>query len=649
MCIRINNKQIAYAFLFFRRKRNIFVLFLFIFLNVQSYSQKLIMDSKMHHIRKGDKQEWLEFGKHSEGSKLIIHFTASLNNNEQTLSLDQYDVSQSWNVLLNEQKIGELTQDEKYLSAYFAVPLQKLSQGDNTLTVEPVDTSLDPVDDISVGNITLEKIPVNELLSQSAADVEVIDADNKQLLPSRITIIGSNGVRQLVGALSNEHLAIRTGCVYTGDGKASFGLPSGVYTMYANRGFEYGVDSVRITLKAGDHFSKKFVIKREVPTEGWVSSDTHIHTLTYSGHGDATIEERALTIAGEGIELPVITEHNLNVDIDPVAEKMGVRKYFTPVTGDEVTTAVGHFNVFPVSARDSIIDYKVNDWNQILQNIKKPGAVEAIILNHARDEHNNFRPFDPLHHIAVAGMSLTGWAFPANAIEVMNSGAQMQDIMRLYNDWFGMMNRGYRLTPVGASDSHDVDRYLLGQGRTYIRAIDTNAAKINTVEALNNFTKGKVMVSFGLLAEMKVDSIYEPGDLVPSSDHLTVSVRVSGPAWIKATHVTLYANGNKIKEATIANGNAPGIKYRTIWMLPKPKHDVFLVAIAEGPGVSLPFWPIAKPFQHNTPDWTSHVIGSSGAVWVDADNDTHFSSSLEYAKKLVEDSKSNLDTLIKKL
>ena len=111
------------------------------------------------------------------------------------------------------------------------------------------------------------------------------------------------------------------------------------------------------------------------------------------------------------------------------------------------------------------------------------------------------------------------------------------------------------------------------------------------------------MVSFGLLAEMKVDSIYEPGDLVPSSDHLTVSVRVSGPAWIKATHVTLYANGNKIKEATIANGNVPGIKYRTTWVLPKPKHDVFLVAIAEGRGVALPFWPIAKPFQ------TIHQIG----------------------------------------
>jgi hypothetical protein len=209
---------------------------------------------------------------------------------------------------------------------------------------------------------------------------------------------------------------------------------------------------------------------------------------------------------------------------------------------------------------------------------------------------------------------------------------QQQDIMRLYNDWFGMLNRGCRLTPVGSSDSHDVNRYLLGQARTYVRVADTNASNINTSEAINNFTKGKVMVSFGLLAEIKVDSIYEPGDLVPASDRLSVSVRVLGPGWIKATHVKLYANGKKIKEATIADGNARGIKYKASWILPKPKHDVFLVAIAEGPGLALPFWPIAKPFQHNTPDWTPHVIGSSGVVWVDADNDKHFSSAFEYAK-----------------
>ena len=631
-----------------KRKNKLPVFCIFIFFYFQAHAQKFIVDNKIHHLRKGNVQEWSEFDEHSAGNKLIIHFTNSVNNGDQTLSLEQYDVSQSWKVLLNGKRIGELTPDEKYLKTYFSIPAQTILQGDNTLTIEPADTSLNPVDDISVGKIILENIPLNELLHQATIDAEITDADNKELIPSRITITNKN-MLQPVGATSGEKLAVRTGCVFTANGKASFGLPAGTYTIYATRGFEYGVDSLNITLKPGDHLSKKFILKKEVPTEGWVSSDTHIHSLTYSGHGDATIEERVLTIAGEGIEMPVISEHNLNVDVNTVAEKMNVRKYFTPITGDEVTTPVGHFNAFPVDANDPAINYKVNDWNTLSQNINKVKTVKAIILNHAEDIHNNFRPFNSTHHISIAGLNLSGWTFPANAMEVMNSGAQMQDIMRLYNDWFGMLNHGYRLTPVGSSDSHDVIRYLVGQGRTYIRADDNDPGNVNINEALSNFNKGKVMVSGGLLAEIKVDSIYEPGDLVPASDHLAVSVRVLGPSWIKATHVVLYANGEKIKEANITNGKAAGIKYTATWILPKPKHDVFLVAIAEGPGTFLPYWQIAKPFQHTTPGWTPHVIGSSGAVWIDADNDKHFSSAFDYAKKMVEDSTEDLNILMKKL
>ena len=51
-------------------------------------------------------------------------------------------------------------------------------------------------------------------------------------------------------------------------------------------------------------------IRREVATPGLVACDTHVHTLTNSGHGDATIAERVVTLAGEGIELPIATDHN---------------------------------------------------------------------------------------------------------------------------------------------------------------------------------------------------------------------------------------------------------------------------------------------------------------------------------------------------
>jgi hypothetical protein len=46
-------------------------------------------------------------------------------------------------------------------------------------------------------------------------------------------------------------------------------------------------------------------------------------------------------IAGEGVELPVSTEHNLRIDFETSAQAAGVRPYFTPIIGSEVTTSAG--------------------------------------------------------------------------------------------------------------------------------------------------------------------------------------------------------------------------------------------------------------------------------------------------------------------
>ena len=94
-------------------------------------------------------------------------------------------------------------------------------------------------------------------------------------------------------------------------------------------------------------------------------------------------------------------------------------------------------------------------------------------------------------HCAVVGENLKGWELRANAMEVVNSGATQTDFMQLFHDWMGMLNRGHKLTPVGASDSHDVGRHFVGQGRTYIRAKDTDAGAISVREAVENFFAGK--------------------------------------------------------------------------------------------------------------------------------------------------------------
>ena len=307
-------------------------------------------------------------------------------------------------------------------------------------------------------------------------------------------------------------------------------------------------------LRPGDTLRKTLTIRREVPTDGWASCDTHVHTLTYSGHGDSTADERMVTLAGEGIELPIATEHNRQIDYRAAAVKQGVADYFTPVVGNEVTTDVGHFNIFPVRAGTSVPDFQGKDWKAIFASIAAKTGPKVIVLNHPRDLHGGFRPFGPEHHVAVTGENLDGWDLRANAVEVVNSGAQQTDVMRPFHDWFGLLNRGMVIAPVGASDSHDVSRFIVGQGRTYVRCKNDRPGHIDVDEAARSFAEGRVLVSCGLLAEITVNGKYGPGDLAPAAAEVKVAVRVLGPGWTTADKVELYANGHKVREERIKDG-----------------------------------------------------------------------------------------------
>ena len=164
-------------------------------------------------------------------------------------------------------------------------------------------------------------------------------------------------------------------------------------------------------------------IHREVDTHGYVACDPHVHTLTYSGHGDATASERMITLAGEGIELPIATEHNRHVDLQSLARTMNLDSRFTPVIGNEVTTPVGHFNIFPVAAGAAVPDHTGTDWPSVFTAIGKVSGVQVVILNHGRDLHSQVRPLGPAWHHALIGENLRGWPIGFNAMEIVNSEA----------------------------------------------------------------------------------------------------------------------------------------------------------------------------------------------------------------------------------
>ena len=597
------------------------------------------IDATMHHLRVGDKREWAQFPAKAEGDKLEITFTSKTNSKPYCIVLRQIDARHRWPVVLNGKRLDFLDRDENAKLAYFAIPAKGLRDGPNKLVISS--TSTKP-DDLRIGEIRLFDKPIDSVLNESRMNVTVTDTKGKPI-PCRVTIVDSQGALVPVGAKSNDRLAVRTGMVYTKDGIASFGLPAGKYTLYITRGFEYSLEQTTINIKPGQTQAKRFTLVHQVPTPGYVACDTHVHTFTHSRHGDATIQERMITLAGEGIELPVATDHNIHIDYEKVASEMQLRKYFTPVIGNEMTTAVGHFNIFPPAKGTMPPDWRVPKWATIFRNIYATKGVRVAIMNHPRNVHSNFQPMNPKNQLAVVGENLNGEVFKANAMELVNSAALQTDPMLVFHDWFAMLNRGHQITPIGSSDSHEVAYKIVGQGRTYIRCDDSNPGKINVTKAIDSLLAGHVGVSMGLLCEMKLNGKYQPGDIAKldkTSSTINVQVTVKGPAWTQCNIVQLYANGVKIREQKIEHtphedGKFSPIKFDGTFKIKRPNRDVILVAIARGPGVERLFWRIPKPYQPASPIWKSYVIGLTSPIRINADNDGQFTCALEYANTLL--------------
>jgi hypothetical protein len=555
-------------------------------------------------------------------------------------------------VRINDQRIGRLVRDENDLRADFEVPAGTLKEGINRLHIEQ--TGRPDPDDIRVGQIQLHPLAPEQLRRGALLEVVITD-QNQDPLPGRITVVDPAGTLMPVGLKSTTGLAVREGVVYTATGSATFGLQPGQYRIYAGRGFEYSVQAAKVELQAGHKAKRTLQLTRQVDTSGWVACDTHVHTVTHSGHGDCTIEERMVTLAGEGIELPIATDHNKQIDYTEAARAAGTRDDFTPVVGNEVTTKRGHFNIFPTRADAELPDHEAADWKSLFESIYSSPDVRVAILNHGRDLHSNFRPFSPRHHLSLTGMNLDGFDRRFNAMELINSGAVQTDPMELFADWCGLINHGMQVTPVGSSDSHDVTRYIVGQGRTYIECDDSNPADLSIQDAVDAFLAGRVIVSYGLMAKLQANDEIGPGGQfsLGASQDLEITAEILGPAWTDVRQVELWVNGRrrfmqtipgrKSKRAQQAVAPTPdpeGLQARVHWTIPRSElfHDVWLSAVAIGPGVTAPYWPCAKPYQPDSIHFTPYVFSSTGPIRVDVDGDGVYTSPAASAEEILRES-----------
>jgi len=574
----------------------------------------------LHHLGDTKVPGWEDVPAEPEGLVLDVVFRARRNQGEHVLALVQQDVDDAWRVRINDKEVAVLRREKSRRLRHYVLPAGTLQNGENRLVIR----CRRKTDDIVIGRIVLHPRPLRAVLRLQPVQVWVRDPKGNAL-PAKVTVTDKGGapVDHYYGA--QLMTAVRPGIAYTGTGDVTFELPPGDYVLWASHGPEWGVHRREIRVGEVPVGPIALTIAREVDTTGFVAADTHVHTLTHSGHGDASMEERMVTLAAEGVELAIATDHNHNTDYRPTQNRMHLHGHFKAVTGNEVTTRVGHFNAFPLDPKDKVPDYRLEDWIKLVDGMRARGA-KVVILNHPRWPRIPTGPFGVNHLNRVSGELPGSSGLPFDAMELVNSTQLLNDPKYLFVDWFALLNHGHDITAVGSSDSHTVGDPV-GQGRTYVRSSTDEPGRIKVDEACAAFRRGDTTVSLGIFADVTVNDRYHMGHLVPGTKRRArVVLRVAAASWVRPSTALLFLNGAEAARRRVPRQEGRPTDERLQFDLKLPAHDATLVCVVLGKGVDEAFWRTGRPY----------TLAATNPVRFDVDGDGGYRSPRELAKAILD-------------
>ncbi|HMA63461.1 MAG TPA: CehA/McbA family metallohydrolase [bacterium] len=452
---------------------------------------------------------------------------------------------------------------------------------------------------------------INAANQRATFQFSILDIKTGEPIPGKLTFI-QDGEEIDLDIPDQKNIAPEDNGFFTATGQGKVSIPVGEYTVYASRGMEYSIDKKKIKInRAGNQFT--FKIQRELDPKGYVAADFHMHTL--NSDGNCTVEERITSLVGGGVEFAASADHNYVTNYSPAVKAMQVSEYLKTCPGNEVTTgSLGHFNVYPLSPNSEPSLHDSEDAHLLFGHARDVPHQVVIQINHPRmgDSYDFYGKagIDPL----TGQSDHPGFSWDFDAVEIMNEplgwGIRTDDenYFSVWNEWFNYLNRGFDLTGVGNTDSHDLLGMPVGWPRNYIASSTDKPSEIQVEEITESILDNKVAVSQGIFTNLTINDEGKIGSEVVDKDgKIKVDIEALSPSWIKFEKIVLFANGRKVWSKDIK----PASEYRKTLLLNIDK-DTWYVLRAEG---SKSLWPIV-PEQgefHVTP------LGFTNPVWVDTD------------------------------
>jgi hypothetical protein len=463
---------------------------------------------------------------------------------------------------------------------------------------------------------------------------EILRPDGRPM-PGRLTFVrdGEVDLELFPGVEARpQNLAVRRNVVYCLSGRDRITVPAGTYEVLASRGLEWSLDRATLEVPAGGEVAWTANLRPELATAGWVSGDFHLHTLTHSGHGDADMNERVISLVGEGVEFAVATDHNHNIDYGPTMAALGAEGHMTAVVGNEVSTPIGHLNAFPLDPERAPVDASLTDANALFKLIRDEpnefGVTPVIQLNHPRWEGIDYftstgldpitgRSDDPAYSADFDTLEVlnenAGWGYhDADLEHAFPTGSSLHSVLK---DWYHLLNRGHRYFAVGNSDSHTVHKAFAGYPRNFVRSSTDDPAAIDAAEVAAALRAGRVFTTTGPFVRAHIGEVETGGTVTALDGRVLLQAEIGAAQWIYLDRAKVVVNGDVWHEIELEPIVDPRgrIHWRTLTQPLELQRDAWVHVIVEG-DESL------SPIVTGSPRPVL-PLAITNPIWVDADGD----------------------------
>lgn len=344
-------------------------------------------------------------------------------------------------------------------------------------------------------------------------------------------------------------------------------IPYGRYKVVAWRGIEYerfegevdlSADRGRVELAIG--------LERAWTPHGTLSADLHVHAFA-SNDSRMPNPQRVIAQAAAGVQVVGLSDHNVNGDLDAEIAALGLSSKIASIASDELTSDQLHVGVYPVKVdkgaphnggpgpaiangdAQTLFEYAhAMPGNPIVQ-LNHPRFRVTALYDGARWNGTSWPPPFPLGFDAVEVLSgYTAFNAPGDR--------RFDDSVR---DFYTLVDHGHLVTPLGNSDTHDLNWVLDGTTRSYVFVDDPRVDPFDEAGFVAALRNHRVVATSGPWLDVEVAAArgatptVGPGQSLAAKHAVWVDITVSRARFVRVERlrITIGADAGDPRVVTI--------------------------------------------------------------------------------------------------